>query len=76
MEFENQTEPATPELRVRQLPAGKMTAWQQRLQHPERFWVRKALFQIHLWMGAAVGLYVMMMSITGSILVFRNDLSR
>ncbi|MGA2714817.1 MAG: PepSY-associated TM helix domain-containing protein [Bryobacteraceae bacterium] len=53
-----------------------MTAWQQWLQHPERFWVRKALFQIHLWLGAGVGLYVVMMSVTGSIIVFRDELSK
>ena len=52
-----------------------MTALQQWLQHPEQFWVRKALFQIHLWVGAGVGLYVVLMSLTGSIIVFRNELS-
>ncbi len=53
-----------------------LTAWQQWLQHPERFWVRKVLFQIHLWVGAGVGLYVVLMSVTGSIIVFRDELSR
>ena len=52
-----------------------MTVLQQWLQHPERFWLRKALFQIHLWVGAGVGLYVVLMSLTGSIIVFRNELS-
>lgn len=53
-----------------------LTAWQQWLQHPEQFWVRKVSFQIHLWVGAGVGLYVGLMSVTGSIIVFRDDLSR
>ncbi len=52
-----------------------MTAFEQWLQHPERFWVRKALFQIHLWVGTGIGLYVVLMSLTGSIIVFRNELS-
>ena len=38
--------------------------------------MRQALFQIHLWVGAAVGLYIVLMSISGSIIVFRNDLER
>ena len=52
-----------------------MTALQPWLQHPERFWLRRALFQIHLWLGAGLGLYVVLMSLTGSIIVFRNELS-
>jgi uncharacterized iron-regulated membrane protein len=53
-----------------------MTAWQQWLQHPERSWVRNAFFQIHLWVGVAVGVYILVMSISGSMIVFRNELSR
>jgi uncharacterized iron-regulated membrane protein len=64
MEIQNQT------------PAEKLPAWQRWLQHPERFWARKVFFQIHLWVGAGVGLYVVLMSVTGSIIVFRNELSR
>ena len=29
-------------------------------------WSRRALFQIHLWTGIGVGLYMLMISITGS----------
>ena len=53
-----------------------MTAWQQWLQHPEKSRVRNAFFQIHLWVGAAVGVYVLLMSISGSMIVYRNELSR
>jgi len=52
-----------------------MIAWQQWLQHPEKSWVRHALFQIHLWVDAGVGVYVLVMSISGSMIVFRNELS-
>jgi uncharacterized iron-regulated membrane protein len=76
MEITNPTERLTDGSRVGQQPVKTMTAWQQWLQHPERFWVRKALFQIHLWVGVGVGLYVALMSATGSIIVFRNELSR
>ena len=53
-----------------------MTAWQQWLQHPEKSGVRGAFFQIHLWVGVALGLYVLLMSISGSVIVYRNELSR
>src|SRR5713101_4523584 len=53
-----------------------MTAWQQWLQHPEKSWVRHTIFQVHLWVGAGVGLYILLMSISGSMIVYRNELSR
>ena len=53
-----------------------MTAWQQWLQHPERSWVRHVFFQIHLSVGVGVGLYVLLMSISGSMIVYRNEVSR
>jgi uncharacterized iron-regulated membrane protein len=53
-----------------------MSVWQQWMQHPERVWVRKCLFYIHLWVGAGVGLYIVLMSITGSLIVYRNELER
>jgi uncharacterized iron-regulated membrane protein len=37
-------------------------------------WLRKALFQVHLWTGLGVGLYVVVISLTGSILVYRSEL--
>ena len=54
----------------------QVTAWQQFLQRPEKSWLRNALFQIHLWVGAAAGAYILLMGVSGSILVYRNELSR
>jgi uncharacterized iron-regulated membrane protein len=31
---------------------------------------------VHLWSGIAAGLYILMMSVTGSVLVYRNELYR
>jgi len=31
---------------------------------------------VHLWSGIALGLYILMMSLTGSVLVYRNELYR
>jgi len=39
-------------------------------------WLRKALFQVHLWIGIGIGLYLVVVAVTGSILVFRVELSR
>jgi uncharacterized iron-regulated membrane protein len=32
------------------------------------------IFQIHLWSGIGLGLYVFFMSITGAVLVYRNEM--
>lgn len=36
--------------------------------------IRRALFQVHLWTGIGIGLYILMISVTGSVLVYRNEL--
>ena len=46
-------------------------AWFRR---PQQIWLRRALFQIHLWTGIGLGLYVFVVSVTGSAVVFRNDI--
>ena len=48
-----------------------MTAWQQWLQHPEKSWVRHTIFQVHLWVGAGVGLYILLMSMSESAAIFK-----
>jgi uncharacterized iron-regulated membrane protein len=48
--------------------------WQRLLRRPKTVWLRKALFQVHLWTGIALGLYVFVISLTGSAIVFRNEL--
>src|SRR6187399_1681582 len=49
-----------------------MSTWQQWVHKPQSVWLRKALFQIHLWLG--IGIYVLLISISGSLLVYRNEL--
>jgi uncharacterized iron-regulated membrane protein len=41
---------------------------------PRQSALRKALFQIHLWSGLIAGLYVVLIGITGSILVYRYEI--
>lgn len=51
-----------------------VTPWQQWLQHPQRMGLRRLVFQIHLWSGIGLGLYVFFISLTGSVLVYRNEM--
>jgi uncharacterized iron-regulated membrane protein len=53
-----------------------MTYWQRWISKPHTAWLRKATFQVHLWSGISLGLYVLLVSVTGSILVYRNELYR
>ena len=46
------------------------------LHRPQTTFLRKAMFQVHLWTGLALGLYLVMLSVTGSALVYRNELDR
>jgi uncharacterized iron-regulated membrane protein len=47
--------------------------WQRWLRRPQNVWLRRALFQIHLWTGVGLGIYVVVISLTGSAIVFRNE---
>lgn len=38
--------------------------------------VRRALFQVHLWLGVALGIYLCVMSLSGAALLFRIELQR
>jgi uncharacterized iron-regulated membrane protein len=53
-----------------------MTFWQRWLWQPQATRLRKAFFQLHLWSGVGIGLYVLLVSVTGSVLVYRNELYR
>ncbi len=53
-----------------------MTRWQRWLRQPQTAWLRKAIFQLHLWSGIGFGLYVLLASVTGSVLVYANELYR
>jgi uncharacterized iron-regulated membrane protein len=49
-----------------------MSFWRR----PQATLVRRALVQVHLWTGVAIGLYVLLISITGAALLFRIDMQR
>jgi uncharacterized iron-regulated membrane protein len=46
------------------------------IHQPRKLWLRRALFQVHLWAGVLLSLYIVVIALTGSILVFRSELTR
>src|ERR1700704_2948601 len=48
--------------------------WRQWMTRPQSTWLRKAIFQIHLWAGLALGFYITVVCVSGSAVVFRNDI--
>ncbi len=53
-----------------------MQIWARWYNQPQTFWLRRAIFQVHLWTGLAIGLYIVMISVTGAALVYRVELER
>jgi uncharacterized iron-regulated membrane protein len=53
-----------------------MSSAERWLRHPQGVWLRKVLFQVHLWTGLILALYVLVMSVTGTILIYRRELAK
>ena len=53
-----------------------MTFLQRYLRRPQQLAVRRLNFQVHLWVGIILTLYLIVIGVTGSILVFRPELER
>jgi uncharacterized iron-regulated membrane protein len=63
---------ATP---ISALPTPRKKGFIRRLiEKPQQVWLRKAFFQVHLWSGVIVALYIIAIGISGSILVFKDEL--
>src|SRR5579885_487211 len=52
----------------------ELPPWQRWLHHPETLPTHRFLFQLHLWLGMLASLYIFVMSLSGSAIVFRNQL--
>jgi uncharacterized iron-regulated membrane protein len=48
--------------------------WHRWVWQPQKTRFRRAIFQVHLWSGVGLGLYIFFISVTGSVLVYRNEL--
>jgi uncharacterized iron-regulated membrane protein len=55
---------------------GDEGTWALWWRRPQSVWLRRAVFQVHLWSGLILGLYIVMLSLTGSFLVYRVELDR
>ena len=51
-----------------------MTFSQRWLRQPQSLWLRRAVFQVHLWSGLGIGLYVVVICVSGSVLIYRSEL--
>ena len=52
-----------------------MRLWENWVRHPQSLWLRKSVFQIHRWTGIGAGLYIVLMSFSGSLIVYRDELT-
>jgi uncharacterized iron-regulated membrane protein len=50
-----------------------MSGWQRWTQHPQMLRWRRWLVQVHLWIGLAVGVYIVVLSVSGSAVVLRPE---
>ncbi len=50
-----------------------MTFLERFIRRPQQVWLRRLLFQVHLWLGLIAALYVIAIGVTGSILVFKTE---
>ena len=60
-----------PQLHDQSVPIQRRLVW---VHTPQRSRLRRALFQIHLWVGVVLAIYAVAIGVTGSILVFANEL--
>jgi uncharacterized iron-regulated membrane protein len=49
-----------------------MNTWQRWLQAPQTHWLRRALFQVHLWLGVGLGIYALVIGLSGSALLLKS----
>ncbi|MGA3048962.1 MAG: PepSY-associated TM helix domain-containing protein [Terracidiphilus sp.] len=63
------TAPARDELSA---PRRSKASW---LRSPQRVFLRRALFQVHLWTGVALAAYAVVIGLTGGALVFETELN-
>lgn len=54
----------------------KMSLAERWLHHPQGVALRGAIFQVHLWSGLILALYVLVMSVSGTILIYRRELAK
>ncbi|MGH9612666.1 MAG: PepSY-associated TM helix domain-containing protein [Bryobacteraceae bacterium] len=51
------------------------SGWQQWIHQPQRLALYRTLFNVHYMIGVVSGIYLGLMSLTGAVLVYRDELS-
>jgi uncharacterized iron-regulated membrane protein len=46
------------------------------LRSPQRVFLRRAIFQVHLWSGVLFAVYAVVIGLTGSALIFKGEIER
>ena len=54
----------------------EQSGWQRWLRQPQLLRWRRFVVQLHLWIGLLVGVYIVVLSVTGSVSVLRPDVHR
>jgi uncharacterized iron-regulated membrane protein len=54
---------------------GQLGVWQRWMRHPQNLSLYKLFFHVHYLVGAVIAVYVLLMSVSGSIIVYRGELS-
>jgi uncharacterized iron-regulated membrane protein len=54
----------------------KPSGWQRWIRAPQLLSWRRVVVQLHLWTGLLLGLYVVVLSVSGSLSVLRGDVNR
>ncbi len=70
--MQNSKNDTTPSNAAMTQPSG----WQRWLRQPQLLGWRRFAVQLHLWVGLALGLYIVVLSVTGSLSVLRPDVHR
>jgi uncharacterized iron-regulated membrane protein len=52
------------------------SGWQRWIRAPQLLGWRRVLVQLHLWIGLALGVYMVVLSVSGSLSVIRPDINR
>jgi uncharacterized iron-regulated membrane protein len=52
------------------------SGWQRLIRNPQLLGWRRFLVQVHLWIGLLIGIYMVVLSVTGSLSVIRPDIHR
>ncbi|MDE1178209.1 MAG: PepSY-associated TM helix domain-containing protein [Edaphobacter sp.] len=53
-----------------------MSFFDDLIHHPRRLFLRRVVFQVHLWLGVLLSLYLVLISLSGALLVYHDTLTR